>query len=818
MPTTGDGKMRRTESLFQPGTRNSKLGTVLLLLSSALIPIQTVAYASEPAQWGLLRGQVLDESTEAPLPGAMVMVEGTSLGAAADAEGRYQIESVPAGIYNVRFVMLGFESRIVNSVVINPGRTTWQKIMLKPTVLKGEGVNVTAGYFHDAKDAVVSNRSMDYEEIRLDAGSAEDIQRVVQTLPAVVSAGDQENEIIVRGGMYGENLFVMDNIEIPNPNHFGYQGAGGGPINMINTQFVRQVDFYAGAFPARYGDKASSVLDISLRDGDRKKMTGHGYLGMSGAGLMAEGPINGGKGSYILSARKSFLDLIISSTGLTAVPKYYNLQGKATYDFGVNNQLIVNAIYGNDRIHIREDEEESGYSRGADDVISLSHQYAVGATWKHLYGDRGFSKITLSQTLNHWNQYVHHSGGKLYTNVSTEIENALKAEWTLEASKRMQFNFGGNVKSVPFNIDVYSDPDTIYHHDYPANPDLRDGVFLTYPTYIRNNKTTSAKVAAFGHLKWHPWDRLTLTAGLRFDRFDYTNKQSVDPRFGLSYALTSKTNLNLALGRHSQAPAYILVTSHPDNHRLDYKRTEQAVFGVECLFREDVRGTLEVFYKDYKNVPIPASDLSTNPYMDSEGRYVNKGRGYAKGVELFLQKKMTRKYHYTISYSYSISKGRDPRYDKPFDWDFDYRHVFTLMGGIQWDMRNKEWYRRFSRTLVYKCFSWLLPMADQMEVALRWRYLGGRPYTEYTYMPEIRRWILDPGTPRNAVRFPPYHRLDLRLDRRFMFDGWNLVTFLDVMNVYGRDNIWNYTYNGDGTTEKVLQFQVFPVGGVTVEF
>jgi hypothetical protein len=187
-------------------------------------------------------------------------------------------------------------------------------------------------------------------------------------------------------------------------------------------------------------------------------------------------------------------------------------------------------------------------------------------------------------------------------------------------------------------------------------------------------------------------------------------------------------------------------------------------------------------------------------------------------VELFLQKKMTRKYHYTISYSYSISKGRDPRYDKPFDWDFDYRHVFTLMGGVQWDMRNKEWYRRFSRTLVFKCFSWLLPMADQMEVALRWRYLGGRPYTEYTYVPEIRRWILDPATPRNAVRYPPYHRLDLRLDRRFMFNGWNLVTFLDVMNVYGRDNIWNYTYNSDGTTEKVLQFQVFPIGGVTVEF
>jgi hypothetical protein len=809
--------MQLKEPFFQLVTRNSKLATKFFLFCSAFSVIQVLA-APESQLPGTLRGQVLDEATEAPCPGAMILIVGSTLGAAADAEGRYRIESVPAGIYNVRFVMLGFESRIVNSVVINPGLTTWQKIMLKPTVLKGEGVNVTAGFFHDAKDAVVSNKSMDYEEIRVDAGSAEDIQRVVQALPAVVSAGDQENEIIVRGGMYGENLFMMDNIEIPNPNHFGYQGAGGGPINMINTQFVRQVDFYAGAFPARYGDKASSVLDISLRDGDRKRTTGHAYMGMAGAGLMVEGPIVGGRGSYILSARKSFLDLIISSTGLTAVPKYYNLQGKATYDFGGNDQLIVNGIYGNDRIHITGDEKKSGYSRGADDVISLSHQYAVGATWKHLYGDKGFSKITLSQTLNHWNQYVHHGGGKLYTNVSTETENTLKGEWTLVPANRLELNFGGHVKSIPFNIDVYADPDTVYHYDYPADPGRRDGVFLTYPPYIRDNKTTSAKEAAFGHVKWHPWDRMTMTAGLRVDRFDYTKKHAVDPRLGLSYALTRNTNLNFALGRHSQAPAYILVTSHPDNRGLDYKRTEQAVFGVECLFRDDIRGTAEIFYKDYKNVPIPVGDLSTDPYMDSEGRYVNKGRGYAKGVELFLQKKMTRKYHYTVSYSYSIAKGRDPRYDKPFDWDFDYRHVFTLMGGAQWDLRNGEWYQRFRRTLFFKCFAWLLPMADQMEVALRWRYLGGRPYTEYTYVPQFRRWILDPATPRNAVRFPPYHRLDLRLDRRFMFNGWNLVAFLDVMNVYGRDNIWNYTYNSDGTREKVLQFQVFPVGGVTVEF
>jgi hypothetical protein len=767
---------------------------------------------------GGIRGQVLDESTEAPLPGAMVLVEGTALGASADADGRYRIPSVPPGIYNVRFVMMGFETRIVNTVVVNPGRTTGQTILMKSTLLEHEGVDVTAGYFHDAKDAVVSNRSMDYEEIRMDAGSAEDIQRVVQALPAVVSGGDQENEIIVRGGMYGENLFVMDNIEIPNPNHFAFQGAGGGPVNMINDQFVRQADFYAGAFPARYGDKASSVLDISLRDGDRKRRTGHATLGMSGAGLMAEGPIAGGRGSYILSGRKSFLDLIISATGLTAVPKYYNLQGKITYDLDGNNQILVNGIFGDDRIHIRDDEEDSAYNQGTDDVVSNGHQYAAGATWKHLFGDRGYSKLTLSQTLNHWDQTVRYGGGKLFTNLSTEIERALRFEATIQPSRALEFNFGGSLKAIPLDLAVHDDADTVFEWNTKTNPPGIVRPFVTYPVYDRENKTATSKAAAFAQVKVHPVRRLTVNLGLRGDYFEYTRRHAVDPRLGFSYALTGKSNLNLAFGRHSQAPAYVDMSRHPDNRDLEYKQTTQTVAGLEHLFRDDIKGTVEVFYKDYRHVPISLAALTADPYDGGEGRLVGRGRGHAKGIEFFLQKKMSRRFHATVSYSYSVSRGVDPRSGEGFDWDFDFRHVFTAIGGVQWDLREKSWYQRLNRKAWYKWIDWILPFGDQVEAAVRWRYLGGRPYSRQTYEPQYRSWVVEPDTPMNGERFPAYHRLDFRLDRRYMFNGWNLVTYFDIMNVYSRDNIWDYSYNDDGTREDILQYKVFPVGGVTVEF
>ena len=131
---------------------------------------------------------------------------------------------------------------------------------------------------------------------------------------------------------------------------------------------------------------------------------------------------------------------------------------------------------------------------------------------------------------------------------------------------------------------------------------------------------------------------------------------------------------------------------------------------------------------------------------------------------------------------------------------------------------NKTWYQKMSSSTLYKIFAWLLPFGDQTDISFRWRYLGGRPYTEQAYYPDLRTWAIDETVSLNSNRHPPYHRFDFRLDRRFMFKGWNMVTYIDIMNVYGRDNIWMYEYNGDGTREKILQFQVFPVGGVTIEF
>ncbi|HDQ00216.1 MAG TPA: TonB-dependent receptor [bacterium] len=790
-----------------------------LLLKILLFSAEAVAVPdfNENDTNGKIKGKIVDETTQAPLPAVNVMVEGWQLGTAADYDGNFALEQIPAGSYNIRFQMMGYAMRIISNVIVKPGRTTFMNIELKATILESEGVEVTAGYFHEAKDAVVSNRSMDFEEIRSDPGSAEDVQRVVQALPSVVSGSDQQNEIIVRGGMPGENLFVMDNIEIPNPNHFGNQGTGGGPINMVNTYFIRRVDFYAGAFPARYGDKASSVMDISLRDGNRERHAGHLYLGMSGAGAMAEGPLAGGKGAWILSARKSFLDLVISSTGLTAVPQYYSLQGKISYDLSPKNKLILNAIFGDDKIHIEE--AEDAYSRGAENVRAQSRQYAFGGTLRTLFGDLGLSNLTISQTLNHWDQYVYDENDTpYYTNLSTEIERALKYDVTLLPWKRFEIDFGVAAKAVSFNHDEWFNPDTIFVYDTSVLPHQIIDIFATYPEWKVVLNENSYKVAGYAQTKLNPIPRLTVTAGIRYDYMHYINTGALDPRLGLSLKLGKGASFNMAVGRHSQSPAYVSLTSNPKNKSLDYKQTQQIVAGVDKLFAEDMRGSIEVFYKDYRNIPIPVSWLTPDPFDRAEGHLVNEGKGYSKGVEFFLQKKMSKNYYFTVSYAYSISQGFDPRFQSYYNWDYDYHHIFTLINGVRFDFRKYGWYAQLQANTLYKIFAWALPFADQMDVSVRWRYLGGRPYTKPIYYSHLHTWVVDETVPVNSHRFPAYHRLDFRLDRRFMFKGWNIVTYFDLMNVYGRDNIWQYSYKEDGSISEILQWKVFPVGGLAIEF
>lgn len=785
------------------------------LIFTYLLVLSTTSFSIEHE--GAISGKVIEKRSLQPLIGVNVVLQGSDVGTSTDTTGYFIIENLQPGSYNLNFYYLGYKTVLKSNIIVNPRRITFLQIMMETDILEGEAVEVSASYFEKPKEAVVSTRTVDFEEIRRDPGSALDIQRIMQALPAVVSGSDQVNEIIVRGGIPGENLFLMDNIEIPNPNHFGEQGTGGGPINMVNTFMVRQVDFYAGAFSAKYSDKASSVMDIKLREGGEERFKGEAEMGMAGAGSLVEGTVSSLNGSYLLSARKSFLDLIIKSTGLTAVPRYHNLQGKMIFNLNPANKLIVNGIYGADKINI-EDEGTGGYSRGAENVDYKGDQYAAGLTLQTFWSKRMFSTTTFSSVRNKWQIDVYRKPGKdtYFINNSKEYEHTLKTDFVHQLNKSTEINWGASYKIVEFNHQLWYEPDTIFW--YTGGTSEPDSIFRAYPAWIDFRSEQSYKTAIYSQISQDLFKKMRLTAGLRYDYFDYNGFDSWSPRLGLSYFLDHKTTLNLAYGIHYQSPAYVELTSNPKNRNLKSKYTKQYVVGLERLFREDIKLTVEAYYKSYHDVPISRNLTTADPFDNYEGEYVNAGTGYAKGIELFLQKKLTQSFSTIISYSHSISQAKDPRFGNYYDWDYDYRDVFTFIGGYKSKLNHKDWYLNLRKHLWYKITAWLLPLADEVEFSVRFRYLGGRPYTPPVYHPEFQRWLVEEQQQLNPARFPEYHRLDFRLDRRFFFGSWNMVVYFDMMNIYNRHNIWEYQYNDDGTKERVLQFEVFPVGGMVIEF
>jgi hypothetical protein len=804
-----------------PHIRNRLMRLFVMLILAALFSA-TAVHAQKTVRTGTIQGMVTDSASKTPLAGVAVTVEGTSIGATSDSTGRYRLENVPLGSHNIRFSLVGYKALVKTGVTVNPGRIIELSVLLDEEAIMMESVTTSAreSYFEKNPEAEVSGRTIDAEEIMHSAGGLMDVQRVVQVLPSVTSGSDQMNEIIVRGGNYNENLFVMDGIEIPNPNHFAFQGAGGGPISMLRTEFISDVNFLAGAFPARFGDKASSVMDISLRSGNREKMLTTLDTSMAGAGFMAEGPL-GDRGSFLLSGRKSYLDLIIASTGITAIPRYYNLQGKATWSLGKNSTLLLNTLYGSDTIRIRpgEDYESDEYnvSQSTDMVVS-------GVTLRSFLTNDLYGEGVLSFVRNHWSSDVWDRGATrsdvLYANRSVESETTLRYNlaWTIG---KHELSGGFSLKNSRFNHDIFSESDTVYTYDTSfaaAREDTVTGIYRIYPTWKDNTHVSTWKTAAYAQLRLTPLDRLTLRLGARYDHFAYTGRSNLAPRLGLRCRLTDTLWLNGAYGVHYQSPSYLELTVNPGNHRLKSYFTNQAVLGTEWLPRPDTRITVEGYSKRYRDVPVDQSWTTPDPWDSSEGRLVNAARGHSEGIEWYLQKKMSASFMYILSYSYYRAWFVDPRNGSERPWDFDHRNLATLSGARRWSLKDAPWYQSLKKKLWYKATAWLLPFGDEVLVSAKWRFAGGRPYTEPSYLRPYHVWIVPPDTPYNIARFPDYQRFDIRLDRRFFLKRGTLVVYTDVMNVFNRDNIWDYSRDGYGKTDKVSQFSTFPVGGISFEF
>jgi hypothetical protein len=736
-------------------------------------------------QNGILNGEVYDGTTNEPIIEANVVVVGKTLGAATDDRGLFTIPVIPVGAYSLRVTALGYTPYVVTDIVVVIAKPAEIKIPLQESILEVEGVQVTANYFQKIPDRPLSNLLQTNEEIRRLPGGLEDVVRAISILPGVAQVQPGRNDLIVRGGAPSENLFVIDNLEVPNINHFGTQGASGGPLSFINLDFVERTSFSTGGFGVVYGDKISSVLDIDLREGRKDRIGGKATIAASQFGLNLEGPTNE-NGNFIFSARRSYLDFIFKAAGFGFVPEYWDFLGKIHYHLSGNDQLVVLGIGALDNVKLFNDTPDKRF-KNSRVLGSDQNQFVGGITWRHLMS-HGFTTLTFGQTYVDYDYMQSDSLlNPIFKNSSYEHESSLRGDLVTHLEKSTELSAGVQAKIVRFSSDIDLKQQTT---------SFGDTISLQ-----ANYKTMATKAAAYVQVS-QDIGLTRLTAGGRIDYFDLIEKKYVfSPRASATYAITPMLNVSASLGRYYQAPSYIWLVAYPSNKDLTFVGTDQYIIGVDNLFREDTKISLEAYIKNYFD--YPASLVRTYLVLANTGAgfggseegfasfgldpLVSKGSGQARGIELLIQKKLSEIPCYgTVSVSYNESKFKAlDGIERPSS--FDQQWILNVGGGYVF---NEKW-----------------------EVSTKFRYVTGRPYTPF------RAGALQLDRQYNTLRIDANHSLDVRVDRRWSFAEWTLDTYIDIQNIYNRKPVDVPRFNPrTGRAEQESSIGILPSIGVNAEF
>lgn len=756
-----------------------------ILFTSLILLLSNSLFAQDLT--GDVYGKVYDAITNQPIPFANVIVIGTNNGAATDEEGYFKITGLPVNTYQVRASVVGFNSQTKTDVVIQTSKPAEIYFELVPQTIEIEGVTVTSDYFRKDPLEVNSIRSFSYEEIRRSPGGFEDVIRALSVLPGVAQADGGRNDLIIRGGAPSENLYLIDGIEVPNINHFGTQGATGGPLSYVNLDFVRETSFSTGGFSALYGDKLSSVLDINLRDGREDRFGGKATISASQFGLNLEGPITE-KSNFIFSARRSYLDFIFKAADFSFVPEYYDVLLKA--DFNPQSQdafsfLFISAF---DNVNFFEDTEEQRQDNsrilGTDQV-----QYVAGITYRRLFTD-GFLNIALSRNYVDYDSRQQDSLlNPIFTNKSKEEENTLRADLVYKLSRTSEINFGGTAKLIEADYDIF----------FPTFvTTFGDTLPLTSLT-TENNYTKFAIYANYNSLFF---DRLTINLGVRSEIFTaLNNKVYFSPRLSLSYALTNLTNINLSTGIYHQSPSYIWLEAFESNRDLKMIQVNQFVLGFDQRISADALLKVEAFYKDYDSYPTS----TVRPYLvlantgagfsGSDDNFssfgleplVDAGFGKARGIELSIQKKLSDIPYYGI-FSFTYSQADYTSLDgieRPGSYDQNW--LLSISGGYKF---NEFW-----------------------EFSSKFRFASGKPYTPYN----------SDGTQNvadyNTHRLKSTHSLDVRVDKRWYFARWTLITYVDIQNIYNQNNQSGVRWDSqEMKMDESASIGILPTIGVSAEF
>ncbi|GAB1474285.1 TonB-dependent receptor [Bacteroidota bacterium] len=740
----------------------------------AFLTLTSESFAEEAAKEFTLNGVVIDKETREPVAFATVSIWKGTKYAISDAQGKFQINNLPAGAYRIQVDILGYNQYISEEFMIsNAGYFIRAEIEQESRLLNQITVKPKADPFRRFPESPLSQRSIGVQEIERNPGANRDISRVVGSLPGVgsVTAGGYRNDLLVRGGGPSENKFFLDGIEIPTINHFSTQGSSGGPVGIIDADFIREVDFYGGTFPVNKGGAISSVLDFKLKDGDPVNNSYKFTLGASEAGISSNGHLSN-RTNYLVSARTSYLQFLFKAIGLPFLPSFTDAQFKIETRFDNKHELTILGLAGFDNMTLNDDtggKEENEYILAYLPVIQ-QEVFTLGAAYRYFYGKNNLNLYLSHSYLNNRNIKYRNNDESSETNLtlrykSVEQETKFRLENISRMSDfRLTAGFG-------FDMPQYSN-------------DTYQKVFLSQPVTINYNSDLNfVKYALFTNVNYtSPNKKISVNLGARADGNSFSSHMSnplnqFSPRLSFSYEFAKNLYLNWAIGKYYQLPPLTAMGFRDNagelvNKDLKYIKSYQAALGVDFRNSEGFQFGVEFFHKlNYNglysvNDSIPVEGKATNYGVVGNEEISSQLESKAFGAEFSFRWFVSDKFN-LIS---SITLFRSQFKNNDGQWNansWDNRRLMTISGG-------------------YK-------LPGDVVIGAKFRYSGGSPYTP---LDEVRSsyvaaWDASGRAYRdnsqyNSLYLKQFNQLDVRVDKEFYFKKFALKVYLDIQNALNK--------------------------------
>ena len=779
------------------------LGTALLALLSftGLAQSRTV----------VLSGYVHDAESGEPLPQAVVFLEDRKTGVATDAVGFYSLH-VPTGKHTIYCSFFGYETE---ETQVDLQKATRMDFQMKVDRSELEAATI----FSRSKREEIQLPQMGLQ--RVDATLVKkmptlmgenDIIRVIQMMPGVQTPSEGSTGFSVRGGGIDQNLILIDGAPVYNCGHFL------GFLSMFNGDAIRGADLYKGDFPATYGGRISSVLDISTKDGNYRNFSGNASFGLITSKLFLEGPIVPGKLSVMLAGRRTYMDLILPIIGAKLPDRtqlyFYDLNGKLSWIAGEKDRVYLSAFSGKDVF---------GFSMAEFNLAEILFGFAnhtQSLRWNHRYSPRLTSDVVLYNSLYRndigtemdsadfdTRQEIRETGVKAgwtwYANASNTVKAGLQfARFGMMPGYTMPRNDESMVKEVRIPDNFAIQPAFFVQNEQKLGPaTLRYG--LRYSTFTTLGPTEQ---------KYFDPDTHELTETVNFEKNKAIKTFSgLEPRISASMPITEDLSVKGAWVRSFQyiQQSRISITGSPvdawfaASPNVEPQRSDQYSLGVNALFaNQALQLSLEGFYKDNRNT----MDFVDNPGLvmadpDREG-LLRFGKSWSYGAELMLKYDFAR-WNGWLAYTWSRAWYQIPELNggKPYPSPLNHEHAVNF--GLSYDF-SKQW-----------------------SASTEWVFYSGSPTTypvgRFEYM---GRWV-PVFSSRNEDHLPDYHRMDLsltwRTKRRVAEKRWSTEWNLSLYNAYSRHNAWSvaFSYNREEQKAgalKVYLFTIIPSVSCNIQF